>query len=88
MQLWNCLKTQFFSKKGSPILSRADDLSRRIIECASVDSFDRDRANLMKAREVAYWLAWLELTAADDAGDGDALLAAKAAIEELANFSF
>ena len=75
------------SERGDAILSRAEDLSRRIVECVSGDTFDKYRANLMKAREVAYWAEWLELV--DDSEELKGSLApTRSAIRAFAEFSF
>lgn len=75
------------SERGDAILSRAEDLSRRIVELISDDTFDKYRANLMKAREVAYWAEWLELV--DDGEElKGSLVPTRNAIRAFAEFSF
>lgn len=75
------------SERGDAILSRAEDLSRRIVECVSGDTFDKCRANLMKAREVAYWAEWLELV--DDSEElKGSLTPARDAVRAFAEFTF
>ena len=75
------------SERGDAILSRAEDLSRRIVECVSGDTFDKYRANLMKAREVAYWAEWLELVDVSEEREGS-LAPTRSAIRAFAEFSF
>lgn len=77
----------YSSERSDAILSKAEDLSRRIVECVSGDTFDKYRANLMKAREVAYWSEWLELV--DSSQNCPVTLSkVRAAVGELSNFSF
>ncbi|MBR3315604.1 MAG: hypothetical protein IKG18_15865 [Atopobiaceae bacterium] len=48
-----------------PVLQRAENLSYRLSEIVSVEQFDKMRANLLFAREVAYWREWLDTQSAN-----------------------
>lgn len=46
-----------------PTLMRVEDLSQRLTGIVIQDQFDVMRANMMLAREVAYWREWLDTLA-------------------------
>ena len=48
-----------------PVLQHAEHLSYRLSEIVAVEQFDEMRANLLFAREVAYWQEWLDTQAAN-----------------------